>query len=112
MHTLLHTLGLDKFAQAALTKLMGSLAASEIHGNSHGQEGEYCMHVVQNQTAIQDIKLIWDEQPCLYSVTYYEATNTVAMVINLGARVGAGETSKRTDFDYFLFLDFNKIILI
>lgn len=48
MHTLLHTLGLDKFAQAALTKLMGSSAASEIHGNSHGQEGGYCMHVVQN----------------------------------------------------------------
>jgi len=37
MHTLIHTLGLDKFAQAALTKLMGSLAASETHGYSHGQ---------------------------------------------------------------------------
>lgn len=56
--------------------------------------------------------MIWDEQPCFYSVTYYEATNTVAMVINLGAHVGAGERSKRMDFDYFLFLDFNKVILI
>lgn len=48
MHTLIHTLGLDKFAQAALTKLTGSLAASEIHGYSHGQEGGYRTHVVQN----------------------------------------------------------------
>lgn len=45
-------LSLDKFAQAALTKLMGSWAASEIHGYSHGQEGGYCMHVMQNWPAI------------------------------------------------------------
>lgn len=48
MHTFIHTLGLDKFAQAALTKLMGSLAASEIHGYSDGQEGGHCIHVVLN----------------------------------------------------------------
>lgn len=45
-------LTLDKFAQAALTKLMGSWAASEIHGYSHGQDGGYGMHGVQNWTAI------------------------------------------------------------
>lgn len=36
MHTLINTLGLGKFTQAALTKLMRSLAASEIHGYFHG----------------------------------------------------------------------------
>lgn len=104
MHTLLHTLGLDKFLQAALTKLMGSLAASEIHGNSHGQEGGYCMHIVQNQTAIQDFKLIWGEQPCFYSVTYQEATNTVTMVINSDASMCADGRKKKTYLDSFLFL--------
>lgn len=52
MHTLIHTLSLDKFAQAALTKLTGSWAASEIRCYSHGQEGGYCVHVVQSWTAI------------------------------------------------------------